>query len=302
MGDERGGSGSGTGVVVGADGSLSALAAVTWAAAEAARRGAELHLLEVLPAAGTAETPAGPPHGRARAQLYRAMGAARAISPTVPVHMATVHGKVGPALVAYADHADLLVVGSNGPGGPIPLSVGRVLAEVTARAACPAVVVPATGTGALASSSRPVLVDAAATSHGERALTFAAETAARWAVPLVLVSAGGRHRSGGANSERISEAVARLRDRHPALTIESLVEDGPAESVLQAGRDAQLVVLGSLRRRAAHSAFPGWSRHFLPLLSPCAVAVVSSRTRAAPLTEMDRPDSDAVPAAAGGRL
>lgn len=298
MGDSR--STSRRGVVVGVDGSSSALAAVTWAAAEAARRGVDLHLLEVLPVAGTAES------GRTRAQLYRAMGAAHAKSPTLPVHMATVSGKVGPALVAYADRADLLVVGSNGPGGPIPLSVGRVLAEVTARGACPAVVVPATGAGALTSSSRPVLVDADATSGGERALAFAAETAARWAVPLALVSAEGRRHSGRPDSERISDAMARIRDCYPLLTVESLVENDPTESVPQAGRNAQLVVLGSLRRHAAHSAFPGWSRHFLPLLSPCAVAVVSARVHARTPTGTNPAEShhhaNAVPTAAGGRL
>src|ERR1700709_1184977 len=70
-------------VVVGVGGSSSALAAVTWAAAEAARRDAELHLVEVLPASDAAGLAGGRPQGRARALLYRAAETARAGSATV---------------------------------------------------------------------------------------------------------------------------------------------------------------------------------------------------------------------------
>jgi hypothetical protein len=44
---------------------------------------------------------------------------------------------VGPALVSYAAGATLLVVGSNGPGGAIPLSLGAILGEVTSHSECP---------------------------------------------------------------------------------------------------------------------------------------------------------------------
>lgn len=114
-------------VVVGVDGSSSALAAVTWAAAEPARRDAELQLVEVP----------------------------------------------GPSLVSHAAGAALLVVGSNGPGGPIPLSVGRVLGEVTSRAGCPAVVVPGRRAGS-SSTSGAVLVAVDGDAESEGALAFAA--------------------------------------------------------------------------------------------------------------------------------
>jgi nucleotide-binding universal stress UspA family protein len=247
-------------VVVGVDGSSSALAAVTWAAAEAARRDAELHLVEVLPAGDAAGLADGRPRGRARALLYRAAETARAVSATVPVSTTALSGKVGPSLVSQAAGADLLVVGSNGPGGPIPLSVGRVLGEVTSRAGCPAVVVPGRRTGP-SSTSGAVLVAVDGDTESEGALAFAADTAHRWGEPLIVLDPRDTgDRPGG--------------DRYPGLVISSAAE-GSVDAVMRSDDSIRLVVLGTLRRSATASGVPGWNRHFLPLYCPCPVAVVS---------------------------
>jgi len=273
-----------TGVVVGVDGSRSARAAVRWAAAEAARRGVELDLVEVLPAADSSVLDTGLlPHGRARALLYRAAGAALAVAPAVRVSMATVCGKVGPSLVSYAAQADLLVVGSNGPGGPIPLSVGRVLAEVTAHAECPVIIVPTTRADPSAASGRSVFVAVGNMRDDEPALDFAAETAHRWAVPLVVLQGptSGRSRGGHGGTDGLTTGdAARYRDRYPGLTIESRDVAGRTESWMWwAGRTGGLIVVGSLLRGSAASALSGWTRRFLPVLSPCPVAVVRRTAR-----------------------
>jgi hypothetical protein len=41
----------------------------------------------------------------------------------------TLSGRVGPALVAHSAHAGLLVLASNGPGGPSLLLLGFILGE-----------------------------------------------------------------------------------------------------------------------------------------------------------------------------
>jgi nucleotide-binding universal stress UspA family protein len=273
-----------TGVVVGVDGSRSALAAVKWAAAEAARRGAELDLVQVLPSADRSGVDAGLPHGRARALLYRAAGAALAVAPATRVSMATVYGRVGPALVSYAADGGLLVVGTNGPGGPIPLSVGRVLAEVTAHADCPVIIVPRTRADPSTPSSRPVFLAATDTTADERALDFAAETAHRWAVPLVALSRRtGRAHGGHSNTQGLTTGdAARYRERYPGLTIESRVAAGRTDvPVWFAQQGAQLIVVSSLLRGSAEGALSGWTRHFLPIFSPCPVAVVRPTSRSA---------------------
>ena len=262
-------------VVVGVDGSSSALAAVTWAAAEAARRDAELHLVEVLPASDAAGLAGGRPQGRARALLYRAAETARAVSATVPVSTTALSGRVGPSLVSQAAGAALLVVGSNGPGGPIPLSLGRVLGEVTSRAGCPAVVVPGRRAGT-SSTSGAVLVAVDGDTESEGALAFAADTAHRWGEPLLVLDARdtGDRPGGGAGPEAGGPGLAGCRDRYPGLVIRSATERS-VDAVMRSEDSIRLVVLGTLRRSATAGGVPGRNRHFLPLYCPCPVAVVS---------------------------
>jgi nucleotide-binding universal stress UspA family protein len=267
------------GIVVGVDDSASARAAVAWAAAEAGRRAVDLHLVEVLPSAGESREKDGVPHGRARALLSRAQGIARAACPSLPVSMETLSGRVGPALVAYSAHADLIVLGSNGPGGPIPLSLGSILGEVTARARCSVVLVPATETRSR-SWDGPVLVALDGTPDGERALAFAADAAHRRGVALVTLRTVAEHPGQADVQEPGANEVARLTAQHPGLAIHAHdVVGQPGDALLRAGADAQLIVVpsrhGGLRTVGASGS---WTRRFLPVLSSCPVAVVSAGT------------------------
>jgi nucleotide-binding universal stress UspA family protein len=257
-------------VVVGVDDSTSARAAAAWAAAAAHRLGAELHLVEVLPGqAGSLDEP-GTPHGRARALLHRAQGIARAIDPGLTITMHTLSGRVGPALVGYTAGASLLVVGSNGPGGPIPLSLGSVLGEVTTHCECPVVLVPARGAATRRSGDAPILVALDDGPDGRRALEFAAETAHRRGATLRILTDGPEHDD---------PAGPQLGDRYPGLDIRTETVSGSIDdAMLDADAGAQLIVVASRRRGAGPTT--GWTRHFLPLLSTCPVAVVSTRTRA----------------------
>lgn len=277
------GSGSPTGVVVGVDDSASARAAVAWAAAAAHRRGLDVHLVEVLPGqAGTPEEP-GTPHGRARALLSRAQGIARVIAPDLTVTMHTLSGRVGPALVDYAAGASLLVVGSNGPGGPIPLSLGSILGEVTTHCECPVILVPASGGGTSRAEDAPILVALDDSPDGLRALEFAADTAhRRGAVLRALTSEDGSEQDdpdGQAAPQSGRARLAELGERYPGLDIEiEAVTEQIDDAMLRADTSAQLLVLASRRRGAGLKS--GWTRHFLPILSSCPVAVVSTNTRA----------------------
>ena len=269
-------SGAGGAVVVGVDDSTSARAAVAWAAVAAARRGSELHLIEVLPGPGGSPGEPGTPHGRARALLSRAQGIARAIDPDLAVTMHTLSGRVGPALVGYAAGASLLVVGSNGPGGPIPLSLGSVLGEVTTHCDCPVVLVPASGAATPRRADAPILVALDDSPDGRRALDFAAETARRRGAPLWVLSGA----AGAAGAEYDEPAVrARLEERYPGLEVRTESVTGSLDdAMLRADAGVQLIVLAPRRRGAALPG--GWTRRFLPLLSTCPVAVVSTGTRA----------------------
>lgn len=278
-----------TGVVVGVDGSLGVLGVAAWAGAEAARRAVGLHLVQVLPSSG--EAAAGPevPRGRARALLHRAMGAVSLVVPEVAVSSATLHGSVGPALVSYAARAELLVVGTHRPGGPLPLMAGRALAHLSAYATCPVVAVPPRWAGSWPStpSPRPVVVGVDSSTDGERALRFAAESAGRLGVPLIALTARHRSRDGydhdddhdrDAQRERIAAQLARCRERHPGVEIDHRTVEGTAAmSLLHAARRAQLVVVGSRGCRAAGGALLGSTGQTLLRESPCAVAMLAPR-------------------------
>jgi nucleotide-binding universal stress UspA family protein len=252
-----------TGVVVGVDDSQAARAAVAWAAVAADRRGVGLDLVEVVPGGADAA------HGRARALLSRAQGIARSVCPALDIRMHTLHGKVAPALVEHAAHAALLVVGSNGPGGPIPLSLGSIVGGVTRQCPCPVVLVPA-GSPTSNAQDGPVVVALEDTPDGRRALAFAADAAHHRDVPLAPLVADANE----------SALLGALRERYPDLVVESqTITERPAEALLHAGTEAQLIVVPSVGRRPGRSsATSGWTGHFLPILSACPVAVVSTRT------------------------
>jgi len=263
-------SGQVTGVVVGVDDSNSARAAVAWAARAADRRGLALHLVEVLPPAGGAADEAGVPRGRARALLSRAGSIAHGISPDLPVTMHTLSGRVGPALVDYASEASLLVVGSNGPGGPIPLSLGSILREVTTHCRCPVIMVPAGGRTGARTDDAPVLVAVDDGPDGVRALAFAADAADRLGVALRVLAERA--------ADQDSPQLAQLRERHPGLEIRADTVTGPVEGeLLGADASVQLIVVPSRRRGGVLGS--GWTGHFLPILCRCPVAVVSTTTR-----------------------
>lgn len=279
--EQRLGTPAATGVVVGVDDSNSARAAVAWAAAAAHHQQVELHLVEVLPGeAGSPDEP-GTPHGRARALLFRAQGIARTIAPTLSISMHTLPGRVGPALVSYAAEASLLVVGSNGPGGPIPLSLGSILGEVTTHCACPVILVPARAKAR--AEDAPILVALDDTPDGQRAVEFAAETAHRRGATLRALAAGDTadhdDTAGPSAPTSVRSRLAQLGERYPGLDVRTETVTGQIDdAMLRADAGAQLIVVASRRRGAGVTS--GWTRHFLPVLSTCPVAVVSTRTRA----------------------
>lgn len=275
------------GVVVGVDGSLDVLGAVAWAGAEAARRGVELHLVQVLPPVRDSGSRSGVARGRAGVLLHRALGAVGTVAPDVPINMAILHGSVGAALVSYAAQAQLLVLGAD-RAEPVATSAGRVGVHVSTHASCPVVVVPPKWAGSWSPtpSPRPVVVGVDGSDGGERALWFAAESAVRLGVDLLAVAAESRFRIAppdGPEREALVSQLAICRASHPGLTLKSrVVEAGAAAALVRAARDAQLVVVGSRGRGSAAGALLGPIGEELLRESPCPVVVLSLRAPAPP--------------------
>jgi nucleotide-binding universal stress UspA family protein len=145
-------------IVVGVDGSPPSVAALRWAAEEAALREARLvalHAWSYVPPAPIAEPGMIPlpasdlagqleaERGAAQAELEAAMADAFPSGAPVEIEEQLAEESAGDALVAAGADADLLVVGSSGRGGLASALLGSVSRHVVSHATCPVVVVKA---------------------------------------------------------------------------------------------------------------------------------------------------------------
>jgi nucleotide-binding universal stress UspA family protein len=149
-------------IVVGTDGSPGARQAVRWALGEARLRGASVHVVHawMVPLIEAMPEPwfvGGPSVGPSDEQVYdhlvagarsvvdEAVAEARAAEPGLEIDGELAEARPAEALLAAAQDADLLVVGSRGRGGFTGLLLGSVSAQCAHHAPCPVVVVPAEG-------------------------------------------------------------------------------------------------------------------------------------------------------------
>lgn len=137
-------------VVVGVDGSEDSERALRFALEEARLRGARLRVVHAwqLPYPVHAGGPVPIVYDRAdvaagaRDVLERAVAAVAADVDDVQVEPVLVEDRAAPALLAAAEGADLLVMGSRGHGGFVGLLLGSVGQQCAHHARCPVVVVP----------------------------------------------------------------------------------------------------------------------------------------------------------------
>jgi nucleotide-binding universal stress UspA family protein len=138
-------------VVVGVDGSEGALEALRFAIAEARRRGARLRVVTAwhVPAMAYGAVGFAPPYDPrqlfregATDSLDRALEAVEDELAGIEVQRQVTEGQPVEVLLAAAQDADLLVVGSRGLGGFSGLLLGSVSHGCASRAPCPVVIVP----------------------------------------------------------------------------------------------------------------------------------------------------------------
>lgn len=189
--------------------------------------------------------------------LAQARSELRLLHPGLSVTTRLVRGPMLASLCALSHDARLLVVGARARwGGPGP---GSVSAHLVRYAHCPVAVVPAQGAAA-PDVWTPVVVGVDGSPASVAAARTAASAAVRRGVPLLLAHAhpstsdAPRPRRGAA--PRLADpddpahdgarAVATLiRAEQPGLEVRlTLMEDLPARSLVELGRDAALLVVG----------------------------------------------------------
>ena len=281
-------------IVVGVDGSASALHATRWAAREAVRRGASLRLVHVLqlPLLLPAEDMyAKELADQGREWLAAAQTAAGVIAPDTYVVTDLHTGQPAEELTEETEHADLVVVGSRGLGGFRSLLLGSVANALAAHSHCPVVVLRASTRDAPPPAEGPVVVGVDGAGTSTAALEFAVDAAAARGVALVVVhtwtyegllAAEGRvpadiDWNGIAAAPRRSfvERLTAVRERHAAVEVRGVLLRGrPVDGILGQAEDAQLVVVGTHGRHGLVPGAIGSTTYAVLHHATCPVAVV----------------------------
>lgn len=282
-------------VVVGVDGSDPSMAAVRWAAAEAASRRISLRIVhaEASPTGGGQVGPSGSLHEEwVRERIAAACRETAERYPEVEISGGVTTEPAVAALLDASQEGELLVLGSRGIGAAAGFFTGSIALPVVAHATGPAVLVrqgwqPDTGERDL-----PVVVGVDLDHRFEPVLEFAFDAARRagrtlrvvhmWqrssiyaypsALPNPKVGAGLQ-----ANTEKkFDSALDAFRTGYPDVEVERALLDGEvAPRLLEQGADAELLVVG--RRMHKHLRFPtliGPVTHALLHHATAPVAVV----------------------------
>ncbi|NIY70242.1 universal stress protein [Streptomyces malaysiensis] len=280
-------------VTVGLDGSPESLAAAGWAAHEARSRDAPLRLVNAWPVLDQKElTP-----GREAAWQYwaeRALSSARAeldaAHPDMAILTDQIPGMPAPVLLAEAERAQLLVVGSRSIGAVAGFFLGSVGLELAARSVTPVVLVRADGReerhGDVVAGVEPgepcddileFAFDAAARRGGVLRAVYANRVPAirgdaPWVVDVGLCDA----REEAEHS--LGEVLAPWRDKFPEVRVfEEVASDSPARRLVGAAAGTALMVVGRGPRRVGFGPRLGPVAQAVAHHAACPVAVVPQR-------------------------
>lgn len=295
-------------ITVGLDGSPESRAAADWAAREAALRRIPVRLLHVwqpVPEPMALAPLLGADTHRYETEriLAEAVKGLRQRHPGVEVTGEQQVGAPAEILLDAARDTELLVLGSRALGGLAGFLVGSVGQSVVARAEVPVVLVRAGGqaagehvedTAGLSSAAtgfRPVVLGLDTDGPDETVITFAFEEARRRGTTLTVVqgwnlppsyvhslAAGMDPREDIARGQAavLTEALLPWREKYPDVEVTEKSRLGsPADHLVDAARDASLLVVGRRVRRNPFGVHIGAVAHAVMHHATTPVAVVA---------------------------
>ncbi|WP_369386571.1 universal stress protein [Streptomyces sp. CG1] len=283
-------------LVVGVDGSDSSLLAVDWAVDEAARHGLPLRLVHaslweryeaLQPSFGTGRTAE---EVMAQHIIASCVERAQLRNPEVKASGEILADDAVSALLRAGPEAFALVTGVRGRGEIAGLLLGSVSLAVAARAVCPVVVVRGAERNRQGALGR-VVVGIGDPSGSAGVVRFAVREAEARGCDLSAVRAWRTPAGEPVDHMLIADDAARLREErasawldealrdavreHPQVHVLRRVVEGPAHRVLlDTTAEADLIVVGALRRHGRFGLQLGRVAHALLHHSECPVAVV----------------------------
>ena len=268
---------------MGVDGSAESLAALEWAGAEALSRGVPLWIVCARRTAGADEWEAWP-----QQQLHAAHRLASGLYPSLKITEDAVCEAPARALLAAAEEADVLVVGTRSLDPDQGYVIGPVGLSVIAHARRPVVAVRGRMPAGAAAETGPVVAGIDPLDDHEAVLGFAFRTAAAqhrtlrvahaWSpssLPSALPEAWMTARVELQAKQALVQILAPWRERFPDVATEIRTKgDAAAPYLLRVSTDAALLAVG---RRIHDHPFPtrmGPVVHALLRHSPRPVAVI----------------------------
>lgn len=255
------------GIVVGVDGSAPSRVAIDWAARNAARRGAPLTLVHVLPGAvvqAWIQVPLPATFVEDEKQAAReiladavaVVDAATEGGERVRVDQKVVSGQPISALADLTKDAEMIVVGSRGLGKWERRLLGSVSTGLVQHAHCPVAVIHDEDPLIPHPDRAPVVVGIDGSPASEHATAIAFDEASRRGVDLVAVHTwrdAGYELPGAGWTEvqpeeemLLAERLAGWQERYPDVTVHRVLHpDQPGRSLLDEAEKGQLLVVGS---------------------------------------------------------
>jgi nucleotide-binding universal stress UspA family protein len=277
-------------IVVGVDGSASALQAVRWAVGEAVRHKDMLRLVHVclMPTELSGDLDANLVRDLLREQGRGWLNEARQVATEAGADAITVlhSASVVPALVNESLTASLLVLGTRGLGGFTGLLIGSTAVSLAGRVHCPMIVIrgdePVAG---------PVVVGVDGLPDAEDAVAFAFEEASAHGTDLIAVHAWHDsladtvllghpappdfERAQQRAYETLGERLAGWQEKYPDVHVtREVVRDHPSRALLRYAEGARLVVVGTRGRGGFRGLVLGSTGQHLLHHAPCPVAIV----------------------------
>jgi nucleotide-binding universal stress UspA family protein len=284
-------------VVVGVDGSEPAAAALDWAVRQAGLENRQLTVVHACGVPGVMqdfEDIVANERGLrsvGRSIAREAVADARLADPTTAVASVVTMGHPETVLLEASETADLLVVGARGRGTVASALLGSVSATLARESRCPLVIVRSFDE-APDEDGRPVVAGVDGTPVSSAAVEFAFRMASLRGAPLTLLHATWDLRERATSvidlrtyrekvnlseeEERlVAETVAGLCEKYPDVTVTEMYRRGdPVRQLLDASRNAALVVVGTRGRRLVATTVLGSVSRRVAERASCPVAVV----------------------------